>query len=105
MAAACCEPQAGVVPEEQLNAKKKMMHELAAMNDFKAAAAAHEDMKEIEALAEQLRAKNTMKEEFAAKGNYTGAAAALEEIKATEEQIIEKFAPKMTSQTLRPLRQ
>ena len=51
-------------------------------------------MKEIETLAEQLRAKNTMMDELAARGDYTGAAAAQQEIKATEEQIMEKFAPK-----------
>ena len=82
---------AEVVPEEHLNAKKKVMHELAAMNDLKVAAAAQQDMKEIDALAEQLRAKNSMKEEFAAKEDYTGAAAALEKVRATEELIIEKF--------------
>ena len=75
---------AGVPLKEQLNAKKKMMNELASKNDFTGAAVAQEAMKELEAIAEKLRAKNTMMAELAAKGDYTEAAAVLEEIKAME---------------------
>ena len=43
--------------------EKKMMNELASKDDFKGAAAAKKEVKELKALAEHLRAKNTMKDE------------------------------------------
>ena len=44
---------AAVLVGEQLSAKKKMMNELASNKDFKGAAAAEEEVKKIESLAEQ----------------------------------------------------
>ena len=40
-----------------------MMNELASKDNFKGAAAAQEEVKELKALAQHLRAKNTMKDE------------------------------------------
>ena len=80
--------------EEHLNAKKKMIDELASKDDFKGAAAAQEELKDLEALAQQLRAKKTMVAEFAADGDYTAAANAQQEIKAMEDRIMQKVAPK-----------
>ena len=42
----------GRILEEHLNAKKKMMNELASKNDFTGAAVAREDVNELEANAE-----------------------------------------------------
>ena len=88
------EEEPAVILENQLNAKNKMINELALKKDYKGAAALREDVMEIEALTKQLRAKITMMDGLAGQGNFKGAAAAQQEIKATEKEIMEKFGPK-----------
>ena len=87
----------GRILEDQLNAKKKYMRELASSRDYNGAAVAHEAVKEIEAHVEELCQKSNMIDEFAVMENYTAAATVLKEIKAKEELIMKKYASNNSS--------
>ena len=89
--------ESGRILEKELALKKGIMNELVSKADFPGAAAALEDVKAIEALAEELRARENKIDDLVAKKNYVGAATVAEEIKATEARIKEKFAPKHPS--------
>ena len=89
--------ESGRILEKELELKKGMMNELVSKADFQGAAAALEDVKAIEALAEELRARENKMDDLVAKKNYLGAATVVEEIKKTEARIKEKFAPKNVS--------
>ena len=87
-------PTASELLDKRLIAKKKIMHELAAVPDFQGAAAAHAEIKQMEAMLKELLEKYTKKEELFVRKDYAGVAVALEDIKAMEKHILERYAPK-----------